>query len=164
MISVSMKKIISYFFFFLKFILIISFALTCIFIMCSIIMYVTQSGNTNFQKLSENSFALFIAFAALFFSWGRGVFETNKILSAKLFGFGEWSFIISLLFLFTAILNYYKENSKAIFVHENWLIDNLNSVLRIAVPILFFTSFTCVFILFTRLIILLNKRFKNEQF
>ena len=152
-----MKKIITWFFFSLKFILIVAFGLTCIVILCSIFMYVANGGNANFQKLSENSFALFVAFSALFFSWGRAVMETNKSLSGKLFGFGEWSFLISLLFLFTAVLNYYKENSDGIFMAQNRVIEILNSILKIAVPVLFITSFTCVFILFCRLVLLLNK-------
>jgi hypothetical protein len=122
-------------------------------------MNISQAGNNNLQKLSENSFALFVAFTALFFSWGRAVYDTNKELSGKLLAFGEWSFIISLLFLFTAILNYYKADSKEILLRQNWLSENLSPVLNVIVPALFFTSFLCVFILFCRLILLLNKQF-----
>ena len=157
-----MRRIFNWFFSFLKIVLIISFALTCLFIVSSLVMNISQAGNTNLQKLSENSFALFVAFSALFFSWGRAVYETNKELSGKLFGFGEWSFIISLLFLFAAVLNYYKINSNEIFLRQNWLAENLNPVLTVFTPVLFFTAFLCVFLLFCRLILLLNKRFFKE--
>ena len=159
-----MRRIFKWFFSFLKIVLIISFALICLFIISSLTMNIAQPENSNLQKLGENSFALFVAFAALFFSWGRAMSETNKEFSGKLFGFGEWSFIISLLFLFTAILNYYKENSKGIFLHQIWFIENLHSLLGIVVPVLFLISFLCVFILFVQLILLLNKRFAKEIF
>ncbi|MFS8083477.1 MAG: hypothetical protein ACMG51_08500 [Ginsengibacter sp.] len=159
-----MRRIFKWFFAFLKIVLIISFALTCLFIISSLVMNISWAGNNNLQKLSENSFALFVAFAALFFSWGRAVYDTNKELSGKLFGFGEWSFIISLLFLFAAVLNYYKVKSNEIFFSQNWLTKNLSPVLNLIVPALFFTAFLCVFILFCRLILLLNKRFVQEIF
>lgn len=121
--------------------------LTSFFILCSIIYNGLSKGNTDFQKLAENTFALLFAFAALVFTWSRSIREDELALSRKLARLAERVLFTSFLFLLASLLNFYKNNYLDIFKVDNTFFQVVIFLTKILLPLLFFSGFVMVLIL-----------------